>query len=97
MRFIWKIFIATFLIIIISFGTGGFLLINSVFQSTLNSSVNTAKSENKLICISFNAVVNSIEANFFDYTLKNFTNQISDNHRIIIDDKSQINFYEKNL
>lgn len=97
MRFIWKIFIATFLIIIISFGTGGFLLINSVFQSMLNSSVNTAKSENKLICISFNAVVNSIEANFFDYTLKNFTNQISDNHRIIIDDKSQINFYEKNL
>lgn len=97
MRFIWKIFIATFLIIIISFGTGGFLLINSVFQSTLNSSVNTAKSENKLICISFNAVVNSTEANFFDYTLKNFTNQISDNHRIIIDDKSQINFYEKNL
>lgn len=97
MKFIWKIFIATFLIIVISFGTGGFILINYVFRSMLNSNIDTAKSENRLLCISFNTIINNNETLFSDYMLKNFNNQLSENQKIIIDDKSKINFYDVNL
>ena len=43
MKFSWKIFFITFLIIITSFGVGGFLLINTVFTNTLNNRIDSAK------------------------------------------------------
>lgn len=46
MKFSWKIFFITFLIIITSFGVGGFLLINTVFTNTLNNRIDSAKKNN---------------------------------------------------
>ena len=49
MKFSWKIFFITFLIIITSFGVGGFLLINTVFTNTLNNRIDSAKKNNNYI------------------------------------------------
>lgn len=49
MKFSWKIFFITFLIIITSFGAGGFLLINTVFTNTLNNRIDSAKKNNNYI------------------------------------------------
>lgn len=49
MKFSWKIFFITFLIIITSFGVGGFLLINTVFTNTLNNRIDSAKKNNSYI------------------------------------------------
>ena len=49
MKFSWKIFFITFLIIITSFGVGGFLLINTVFTNTLNNRIDSAKRNNSYI------------------------------------------------
>lgn len=49
MKFSWKIFFITFLIIITFFGVGGFLLINTVFTNTLNNRIDSAKKNNNYI------------------------------------------------
>lgn len=94
MKFSWKIFIATFLIIICSFGIGGFALINSVFKTSLDSIVDSALDENRLLCISFNTAMMNSETPFFDYTLNNFSKQLSEQNKVILSDKSKVRFYD---
>lgn len=82
MKFSWKIFFVSFLIIIISFGTGGFLLINSVFSTTLENKIQAACDSNSYITISFYALDSNAETMGYNkpyrnYMINNFINQIS--------------------
>lgn len=95
MKFAWKIFTATFLIIVLSFGIGGFILINSLFNTSLKSVINTALSENKLICVSLNSLLSNTEMPLFDYTISSFSKQINGKNRIIIDEISSVTYYSE--
>lgn len=82
MKFAWKIFFISYLIIIISFGTGGFILINSVFSTSLNSRIQTVCDNNRYITVSLYAIDSNAEAmgydvNYYDYMIKNFSEQMS--------------------
>ena len=52
MKFAWKIFFVSFIMIIVSFGVGGFLLINAVFTSTLEEKTSTLADNNSYIMFS---------------------------------------------
>lgn len=62
MKFSRKIFFITFLIIIISFGAGGFFLINTVFSSMLNDRVNTAANVNRYVTTTLSVYVENISS-----------------------------------
>lgn len=96
MRFSWKIFIVSFLIIIISFGAGGFVLVNSVFTSSLNAKIESVCQSNAYATASFysmnvNVQASGYNAGYINYTIKNFTKQLtssSDDTTVEIGDKS---------
>lgn len=96
MKFSWRIFIATFLIIIFSFGVGGFILINYVFQSSLNVVLSSAVSENEMVCTSLNTVMTGTESSLADYTFNSFIAQLSENNRVITDGITSLKFYSEN-
>lgn len=77
MKFAWKIFFTAFLIIVFTFGAGGFILINAVFQTALNDRVNTAVESNLYLCTSLNTIINSSDPVFTDYLVADFSAQIS--------------------
>lgn len=56
MKLSWKIFFSTLLITILTFSIGGYILISSVFQSSLDRETNAALEENKML-YSYLAVV----------------------------------------
>lgn len=98
MKFSWKIFIVSFLIIIISFGTGGFILVNSVFASSLNAKIESVCQSNAYATASFYSMNVNVQASgynsgYIDYTIKNFTKQLSansDDTDVDIGDKSVV-------
>lgn len=98
MKFSWKIFIVSFLIIIISFGTGGFTLVNSVFTSSLNAKIESVCQSNAYATASFYSMNVNVQASgynsgYIDYTIKNFTKQLSansDDTDVDIGDKSVV-------
>lgn len=98
MKFSWKIFIVSFLIIIISFGTGGFILVNSVFTSSLNAKIESVCQSNAYATASFYSMNVNVQASgynsgYIDYTIKNFTKQLSansDDTDVDIGDKSVV-------
>ncbi len=49
MKFSWKIFISTFLIVLLSFGVGGYFLVSTSFHSGLSREMKNAKEENRLL------------------------------------------------
>lgn len=77
MKFAWKIFFTAFLIIVFTFGMGGFILINSVFQTSLNDRINAAVDNNRYLCTSLNTIINSSNAALTDYLILDFSAQIS--------------------
>lgn len=82
MKFSWKIFFVSFLIIIISFGAGGFALVNSVFTSTLNSKIASVCDSNSYASSSFYAMVTNAEemgygSAYITYIINNFSKQLS--------------------
>lgn len=101
MKFSWKIFIVSFLIIIVSFGAGGFLIVNSVFTSSLNTKIDSVCQSNAYATTSFYSMNVNIQASgynsgFIDYTIANFTKQLSsssDNTKVDIGDKSIVTAY----
>ena len=101
MKFSWKIFIVTFLIIIISFGTGGFILVNSVFTSSLNAKIESVCQSNAYATASFYSMNVNVQASgynsgYIDYTIKNFTKQLSANSgdtKVNIGDKSIVTVF----
>lgn len=82
MKFAWKIFFVSFLIIVVSFGAGGFLLINSVFTSTVDEKTNAAADNNSYIALSFYAMYSNASAMGYgeesiDYVINSFLKQVS--------------------
>lgn len=96
LKFSWKIFIVAFLIIIVSFGAGGFVLVNSVFTGSLNAKIESVCQNNAYATASFysmnvNAQASGYNSGYIDYTIKNFTKQLSsgsDDTTVDIGDKS---------
>ncbi len=82
MKFAWKIFFVSFIMIIVSFGIGGFLLINSVFTSSLEERTSTLNDNNSYITLSLYATCSNADTmgygeNSFDYIINNFLQQVS--------------------
>ncbi len=83
MKFGFKIFVVSFLIIIISFGTGVFLLVNSVFDNSLRSKIEADTETNRYIAASLDALSkNSKSLNYSNemaqFALNNFIAQVAD-------------------
>ena len=82
MNFAWKIFFVSFIMIIVSFGVGGFLLINAVFTSTLEEKTSTLSDNNSYITLSLYATCANADTmgygeSSFDYIINNFLQQVS--------------------
>lgn len=82
MKFAWKIFFVSFIMIIVSFGIGGFLLINAVFTSSLEEKTSTLNDNNSYITLSLYATCSNADTmgygeNSFDYIINNFLQQVS--------------------
>lgn len=82
MKFAWKIFFVSFIMIIVSFGVGGFLLINAVFTSSLEEKTSTLNDNNSYITLSLYATCSNADTmgygeNSFDYIINNFLQQVS--------------------
>lgn len=83
MKFSWKIFFTSFLIILLSFGIGGFALVNSVFTSSLSSQMDSARDTNRYVASSFYAVCNESNETsdsqyyYINYMADSFSRQLS--------------------
>lgn len=82
MKFAWKIFFVSFIMIIVSFGIGGFLLINAVFTSSIEEKTSTLNDNNSYITLSLYATCSNADTmgygeNSFDYIINNFLQQVS--------------------
>lgn len=82
MKFAWKIFFVSFIMIIVSFGVGGFLLINAVFTSTLDEKTSTLSDNNSYITLSLYATCTNADTMGYgessvDYIINNFLQQVS--------------------
>ena len=49
MKFSWKIFVSTFLIVLLSLAAGGYFLVASSFSSSLNREIVSAGEENRML------------------------------------------------
>lgn len=100
MKFSFKIFIVSFLIIIISLGVGGFLIINSTFISELNIQKESTISNNKFLAMLYYSISNTadIESPFGTnkYILREFQN-ISGNGEVFIGKSSDIKYFDESL
>lgn len=82
MKFAWKIFFVSFIMIIVSFGVGGFLLINAVFTGTLDEKTSTLTDNNSYITLSLYATCANADTMGYgessvDYIINNFLQQVS--------------------
>lgn len=82
MKFAWKIFFVSFIMIIVSFGVGGFLLINAVFTGTLDEKTSTLADNNSYITLSLYATCTNADTmgygeSSLDYIINNFLQQVS--------------------
>ncbi len=104
MKFAWKIFFISFLIIIISFGVGGFLLVNSVFTTSLNNKIQSVRDSNSYITASLYAIVKNAETisnnkNYLKYTAENFADQVAKSSsatKVRIGNINSVSFYDEN-
>lgn len=53
MRFSWKIFFCTLLLVCLTFSVGGYWMISAAFRSGMEKEINLAREENKLLRFSF--------------------------------------------
>ena len=49
MKFSWKIFVSTFLIVLLSLAAGGYFLVVSAFSSGLSRETDSAREENRML------------------------------------------------
>lgn len=103
MKFSWKIFFITFLIIITSFGVGGFLLINTVFTNTLNNRIDSAKKNNNYITTALSVYADNNQPTYgnLEYlrvSAIGFAKQIADNSdsKIKIGSINELSFSAEN-
>ncbi len=104
MKFAWKIFYVSFIITILLFGAGGFVLVNAVFNSSLNSQIQTTCSNNSYVASSFYVVIDnaksmSYDKIYADHIIKNFKSQVSKYNsktEVSIGSAEEMSFYDKN-
>lgn len=100
MRFSFKIFIMSFLIVIVSLGIGGFLIINSTFNSELDIQKESAISNNKFLAMLYYNISNNVNiAGPFGsdkYILREFQN-MSGNGEIFIGKDEDIKFFDDSM
>ena len=63
MKLFWKVFLSTIAIVVVTFGAGGFLLIDSQFRSSLQREVQLAQDENYAFRYSLNASIQNVLLN----------------------------------
>jgi signal transduction histidine kinase len=62
MKLSWKIFFSTLVISVLTFSAGGYLLISSIFRSTLDREIATAREENKMLRSYLGAVIPTVSS-----------------------------------
>lgn len=72
MKFSWRLFFYTIITICVTFSIGGYILVNSLFKSSLERELNLAKEENKLLHLSI-----EMTASNADYTDDSQSNMIT--------------------
>lgn len=61
MKFSWKLFFCTIVIICITFSIGGYILVSSLFESAIARELNLAREENKLLRISIEMIASNTD------------------------------------
>ncbi|MGN0536535.1 MAG: sensor histidine kinase [Acutalibacteraceae bacterium] len=88
-----------FIVIILSFGAGGFILVDTVFQSRLDGEITAAVENNQYLCTSLNAIVNSSSSSYTKYLISSFSKQISaqsGTSKLFVGEKEKTAFYDEN-
>lgn len=60
MKFTWKVFLSAMLVMAVSFSTGGYFMVTSVFQSALEREIASAQEQNHMLRFSFETAAASI-------------------------------------
>ena len=60
MKFSWKVFLSTILLVTLAFGIGGTVMISALFRQTLEQEQQMALQENRYLCFSFQNTVQSM-------------------------------------
>ncbi len=99
MRFSWKIFVYTYIIIMLSFGIGGFLIIETSFENNIRFRQDSLKESNQYLAESYLSMVNIdryLDMNMAENYRKNVIRE-DKNARVFIGNPSQVTGYEKKL
>lgn len=99
MKFWWKIFIYTYMIMVVSFGIGGFLIIEAAFENNLGSRQEGLVESNQYLAESYAAMVNldeQLTTNMAE-TYRNNVIREEENSRVFIGEAAQITNYDKKL
>lgn len=99
MRFSWKIFVYTYIIIMLSFGIGGFLIIETSFKNNIRFRQDSLKESNQYLTESYLSMVNIdtyLNMNMAENYRKNVIRE-DKNTRVFIGKPSQVTGYEKTL
>ncbi len=75
MKFAWKVFLSSILVVTAAFGIGGTLMISSLYHQALDQELRMATQENRYLCFSFGTAVDSLTSPFDP---NQFLNQIND-------------------
>lgn len=99
MKFSWKIFVYTYTIMMISFGIGGFLIIETSFENNIRFRQDALKESNQYLAESYLAMVNiddHLDMNMAENYRKNVIRE-DKNARVFIGNPSGITDYKKEL
>ena len=69
MKFSWKIFVSTFLIVLLSLAAGGYFLVVSAFSSGLSRETDSAREENRMLQLMLAVNLSGTEDNGIDLSL----------------------------
>ncbi len=75
MKFAWKVFLSSILVVTVAFGIGGTLMISSLYRQALEQEMRMATQENRYLCFSFGTAVDSLTSPFDPHQ---FLNQMND-------------------
>lgn len=106
MKFYAKVFLSMLVLVSISFGIFGTLLIQNAFQSSLEREIEMGKTENQMLKLTFETTANSIPEVYFEnqssvlremaQSIKHRMNN-SKNGMLIVDESSEIIYTDHNL
>lgn len=79
-KFAWKIFAITYLTILLSFGCGGFLLVDSLYRTSLNNEREAALRTHSYVGISYRTLVSASQPENRSLVRESFLRRLSDNN-----------------